>query len=90
MLNWFASEWWIQCAGLQLEQWARIECDGKLAIYDPDGKIIRKARYPSRLKTKKALKTQGFRRLSRREAKQLQPPQVRDRMQRTERISTTH
>ncbi len=72
----FSSQWWILGPGMQWQQWARIEDEGKVGIYDPNGEVILKARHSNRFKAASSLKRQGFRKLSRKQAKELCPPQV--------------
>ncbi|MDX1736585.1 MAG: hypothetical protein R3228_19560 [Halioglobus sp.] len=79
MLFFLRSDWWIQGEGMQWQQWARIEDEGKVGIYDTTGKVIMKTRYRNRARAAGALKRKGFRRLRQGELKELQPPEPRKR-----------
>lgn len=68
------SEWWILGAGMQWQQWARIEAEGKVGIYDCRGKTILKAKYKNRFKAAASLRRRGFRKVRRKEIQMLSPP----------------
>jgi hypothetical protein len=69
-------KWWLREHGVIWQEWALILPRGSVAVYDQDGKTVRRSSYGSWWRARAALRLKGFRPLKAKELDNFSPPDV--------------
>ncbi|MFK7976434.1 MAG: hypothetical protein AB8C02_09880 [Halioglobus sp.] len=69
--------WWVNFHREDWHEWAKVESNGRVSIYEMNGEFVRGTDYGSKRKAIHSLKCMGYQRYSRREHEHATPPVAR-------------